>query len=203
VCCGEGPSRHAFAFYFNFSFQAHVGNKATPSPLLRRYPPTKLFHQRLAPAPPSLYSLQHSRTNCIKGHASLPVFPIYFRGVMQIKKLKVRPQKSTRSLLLFPPLFFPRFLFLFFFFTHLRRTNPHHSFHAIDPPVVLCGPQLASMLGCWAATKDVKSIGACREHAQALFECMRTAVRLLSSFCFVSLQGTDNFFLLRATADEA
>ncbi|KAH9967886.1 hypothetical protein BC827DRAFT_1122768 [Russula dissimulans] len=56
---------------------------------------------------------------------------------MQIKKLKVRPQKT--------------------------------------PPVVLCGPQLASMLGCWAATKDVKSIGACREHAQALFECMRTA----------------------------
>ncbi|KAI0003267.1 hypothetical protein BJV74DRAFT_812639 [Russula compacta] len=57
---------------------------------------------------------------------------------MQIKKLKVRPQKA--------------------------------------PPVVLCGPQLASMLGCWAATKDVKSIGPCREHAQALFECMRTAV---------------------------
>jgi hypothetical protein len=43
--------------------------------------------------------------------------------------------------------------------------------------MVLCGPQLASMLGCWAATKDVKSIGACREHAQTLFECMRTAVR--------------------------
>ena len=33
------------------------------------------------------------------------------------------------------------------------------------------------MLGCWAATKDVKSIGPCRDHAQALFECMRTAVR--------------------------
>ncbi|KAH9171497.1 hypothetical protein EDB89DRAFT_1886949 [Lactarius sanguifluus] len=56
---------------------------------------------------------------------------------MQIKKLKVRPQKNQ--------------------------------------PVVLCGPQLASMLGCWAATKDVRSIGACSEHAQTLFECMRTA----------------------------
>ena len=119
--------------------------------------------------------------------------PHYVRGVMQIKKLKVRPQKSTRSLPLFPH-FFSRFLFFFFFFTHLRGTNPHHPFHAIDPPVVLCGPQLASMLGCWAATKDVKSIGACREHAQTLFECMRTAVRLLSSFCFVSLQGTDDLF---------
>ena len=75
---------------------------------------------------------------------------------MQIKKLKVRPQKST----LFGPSLAPL----------------THSFHA-DPPVVLCGPQLASMLGCWAATKDVRSIGACREHAQTLFECMRTAVR--------------------------
>ena len=186
------------AFYFHFR---HTWGKATPSPLflssplLRRYPPTKLVHQRLAPAPPSLYSLQHGRTNCVKRHASSPIFAIYFRGVMQIKKLKVRPQKSTRSLLLFPSLsFFSRFLFRFVFFAHLRGTNPHHLFHAIDPPVVLCGPQLASMLGCWAATKDVKSIGACREHAQTLFECMRTAVRSLSSFCFVSLQGTDDFF---------
>lgn len=31
------------------------------------------------------------------------------------------------------------------------------------------------MLGCWAATKDVRSIAACREHAQNLLECMRTA----------------------------
>jgi hypothetical protein len=52
----------------------------------------------------------------------------------------------------------------------------------IDPLVVLCGPQLASMLGCWAATKDVKAIGPCREHAQALFECMRTAVRFPRSY---------------------
>ena len=87
---------------------------------------------------------------------------------MQIKKLKVRPQKSTLS----RP---GRHIIL----THLIYT---------DQPVVLCGPQLASMLGCWAATKDVRSIGACREHAQTLFECMRTAVR--PPF-FVSQQGTD------------
>ncbi len=69
----------------------------------------------------------------------------------------------------------------------LTLGSAHRSLHA-DPPVVLCGPQLASMLGCWAATKDVRSIGACREHAQTLFECMRTAVR--PPF-FVSQQGTD------------
>ncbi|KAH9985560.1 hypothetical protein BJV77DRAFT_108105 [Russula vinacea] len=40
---------------------------------------------------------------------------------MQIKKLKVRPQKN--------------------------------------PPVVLCGPELASMLGCWAATKTSNHSG--------------------------------------------
>ncbi|KAI0262911.1 hypothetical protein BC834DRAFT_889629 [Gloeopeniophorella convolvens] len=56
---------------------------------------------------------------------------------MQIKKLKVRPQKN--------------------------------------PPVVLCGPHLASMLGCWAATKDMRSLGPCQSHAQALYDCMRTA----------------------------
>jgi hypothetical protein len=88
---------------------------------------------------------------------------------MQIKKLKVRPQKSTRS---FPArLCVPRTLFIY-------------SFASIDPPVVLCGPELASMLGCWAATKDVKSLGPCGEHAQALFNCMRTAVRPLPTFCF-------------------
>jgi len=89
---------------------------------------------------------------------------------MQIKKLKVRPQKSTLSTS-----------------SCSRRILLTRSFHA-DPPVVLCGPQLASMLGCWAATKDVRSVGACRDHAQTLFDCMRTAVR--TPF-FVSQQGTN------------
>ena len=93
---------------------------------------------------------------------------------MQIKKLKVRPQKSMLQV------------------SHIQRSPLTRSFHA-DPPVVLCGPQLASMLGCWAATKDVRSIGACSEHAQTLFECMRTAVRLPF---FVSQQGTDALRLL-------
>ena len=56
--------------------------------------------------------------------------------------------------------------------------------------MVLCGPQLASMLGCWAATKDVKSLGPCRDHAQSLFECMRTAVRF-PAFIFISRQGRE------------
>jgi hypothetical protein len=84
-----------------------------------------------------------------------------------------------------------RFLFLFDYCVHLRVARVFISFLVIDPPVVLCGPQLASMLGCWAATKDVKSVGACRDHAQALFECMRTAVRLLSLIVYVSHQETD------------
>ncbi|KAI0041557.1 hypothetical protein FA95DRAFT_1610928 [Auriscalpium vulgare] len=40
--------------------------------------------------------------------------------------------------------------------------------------VSVCGPELASMLGCWAATNDVQSVGACAAHAQTLFACMRT-----------------------------
>ena len=60
------------------------------------------------------------------------------------------------------PTFFPRFLFLFFFLPIFEaQIHIIHS-NAIDLPVVLCSPQLASMLGCWAATKDIKSIGACR-----------------------------------------
>jgi hypothetical protein len=42
----------------------------------------------------------------------------------------------------------------------------------------MCAPQLAVMLGCWAATNDLASTGACSEAAQTLFQCMRTTVRL-------------------------
>ncbi|KAF8232372.1 hypothetical protein L208DRAFT_1436611 [Tricholoma matsutake] len=40
--------------------------------------------------------------------------------------------------------------------------------------VNMCGPQLAAMLGCWAATGDLASTGGCSEAAQTLFQCMRT-----------------------------
>lgn len=91
----------------------------------------------------------------------------------------------TRSLLclLLTVIFSPCHDHCLFIYSSFRFFNCY-----IDPPVVLCGPQLASMLGCWAATKDVKSIGPCREHAEALFECMRTAVRSLSA-SFVSRHG--------------
>ncbi|KAF9466394.1 hypothetical protein BDZ94DRAFT_1288380 [Collybia nuda] len=38
----------------------------------------------------------------------------------------------------------------------------------------MCGAQLATMLGCWAATGDMGSTGACSDAAQTLFQCMRT-----------------------------
>lgn len=47
-----------------------------------------------------------------------------------------------------------------------------------DPPVSLCGQELSGMLSCWAATHDYNSTSGCAEHAKALFECMRTAVRV-------------------------
>ncbi|KAI0062197.1 hypothetical protein BV25DRAFT_1885368 [Artomyces pyxidatus] len=40
--------------------------------------------------------------------------------------------------------------------------------------VSLCAPELAAMLGCWAATKDLMSSDKCALHAKTLFECMRT-----------------------------
>ncbi|KAF5345204.1 hypothetical protein D9758_009651 [Tetrapyrgos nigripes] len=39
---------------------------------------------------------------------------------------------------------------------------------------VMCAPQLTTMLGCWAASGDLHSVGACQEAAQDLFRCMRT-----------------------------
>nr|GAT61224.1 predicted protein [Mycena chlorophos] len=41
-------------------------------------------------------------------------------------------------------------------------------------PYNMCGPQLAAMLGCWAATSDVQNHTACKEAAEVLFHCMRT-----------------------------
>ncbi|KAG5728331.1 hypothetical protein E4T56_gene19134 [Termitomyces sp. T112] len=45
------------------------------------------------------------------------------------------------------------------------RKNPAHN---------MCGPQLAAMLGCWAAHQDFNSAGLCKEAAETLFYCMRT-----------------------------
>ncbi|KIK59657.1 hypothetical protein GYMLUDRAFT_44093 [Collybiopsis luxurians FD-317 M1] len=39
---------------------------------------------------------------------------------------------------------------------------------------VMCQPQLTAMLGCWAASDDLHSVGACRDAAQDLFHCMKT-----------------------------
>ncbi|OCH95635.1 hypothetical protein OBBRIDRAFT_788188 [Obba rivulosa] len=39
----------------------------------------------------------------------------------------------------------------------------------------LCGPQLTSMLSCWAASSDLLSTGKCQDAAKELYECMRTA----------------------------
>ncbi|PFH52367.1 hypothetical protein AMATHDRAFT_74164 [Amanita thiersii Skay4041] len=40
----------------------------------------------------------------------------------------------------------------------------------------MCGPQLAAMLACWAATGDVHSKNkACSEAAAGLFNCMKTS----------------------------
>lgn len=44
------------------------------------------------------------------------------------------------------------------------------------PAVNICGPQLATMLGCWAATNDLHAKGQCIEAAQDLYNCMRTTV---------------------------
>ena len=43
--------------------------------------------------------------------------------------------------------------------------------------VSLCAPELATMLGCWAAKNDMAMTGACAESAKALYDCMRTTVR--------------------------
>lgn len=44
------------------------------------------------------------------------------------------------------------------------------------PAANICGPQLATMLGCWAATNDLHAKGPCMEAAQDLYNCMRTTV---------------------------
>ena len=55
-----------------------------------------------------------------------------------------------------------------------------------DPPSDvtsnMCGPQLAEMLGCWAATNDLASVGLCSGAAEKLFHCMRTTVCLTSAY---------------------
>jgi hypothetical protein len=51
-------------------------------------------------------------------------------------------------------------------------------FHS-DPPVNVCAPQLAALLGCWAATNDLASKSQqCSDAAMTLFQCMRTTVGL-------------------------
>lgn len=49
-----------------------------------------------------------------------------------------------------------------------------------DAAVSLCAPELATMLGCWAAKNDMTTTGTCAESAKALYDCMRTTVRLVN-----------------------
>ncbi|KZT36965.1 hypothetical protein SISSUDRAFT_988335 [Sistotremastrum suecicum HHB10207 ss-3] len=44
-----------------------------------------------------------------------------------------------------------------------------------DKPFTPCVEELALMLGCWASSRDINSIGLCAEHAENLHKCMRTA----------------------------
>ncbi|KDQ59459.1 hypothetical protein JAAARDRAFT_33030 [Jaapia argillacea MUCL 33604] len=55
---------------------------------------------------------------------------------------------------------------------HIKRIKVRPKKNVTVAP---CGPELASMLGCWAANGDLHSINACSQASQALFECMRTA----------------------------
>lgn len=55
----------------------------------------------------------------------------------------------------------------------------------------MCAPQLSAMLGCWAATNDIHSIGKCQEDAEKLFQCMRTTVRHLP---YLRTTWTDDVF---------
>ena len=43
------------------------------------------------------------------------------------------------------------------------------------------------MLGCWAAKNDMMTTGACAESAKALYDCMRTTVRFVTTTGFSSL----------------
>ncbi|ELU44875.1 CHCH domain-containing protein [Rhizoctonia solani AG-1 IA] len=55
------------------------------------------------------------------------------------------------------------------------RVRPRKA--AVNTP---CAAELATMLGCWASSGDIKSAGACAEAAKVLHECMKTSVSLLS-----------------------
>jgi len=50
--------------------------------------------------------------------------------------------------------------------------------------ISLCAPELATMLGCWAAKNDMTTAGACAESAKALYDCMRTTVRVVHHLWF-------------------
>lgn len=90
----------------------------------------------------------------IQCHRHVTHFLVAFTMGIHIKKLKVRPRKSQHVL-------FPSF---------------HKSQSCSDAANNMCAPQLAAMLGCWAATADLHSVNACSDAAQTLFQCMRTTV---------------------------
>lgn len=79
---------------------------------------------------------------------------------IHIKRLKVRPRKGDSCLV---------------FQLNEILNDP------IAAQTAVCAPELSAMLACWAATGDLHNRESCRETAQSLFQCMRTAVRIL---CF-------------------
>ena len=83
---------------------------------------------------------------------------------MHIQKLKVRPKKSVHGC--YHGLFCAR------------------SDRFVGAAVSLCAPELATMLGCWAAKNDTATTGACAESARALYDCMRSTVRAANTSGF-------------------
>jgi len=78
---------------------------------------------------------------------------------MHIQKLKVRPKKSAHG------------PFVVDYSAHFDRFA--------GAAVSLCAPELTTMLGCWAAKNDLTTTGTCAESAKALYDCMRTTVRVV------------------------
>ena len=77
---------------------------------------------------------------------------------IHIKRLKVRPRKGDSGLVF-----------------QLNGIL----IDLIAAQTAVCAPELSAMLACWAATGDLHNRETCRETAQSLFQCMRTAVRIL------------------------
>jgi len=93
---------------------------------------------------------------------------------MHIQKLKVRPKKSVDILFIMD-----------------------YPDHFLGAAVSLCAPELATMLGCWAAKNDMTATGACAESAKALYDCMRTTVGVVYHRWVFFFFASDQILLLQ------